>query len=71
MDNMPQVYARGSPEVFMGAEATQVDPRLYPGVTSQNGFVAQRELPSYGLGAFVGLDAETMFVQSGLNNSRF
>ncbi|OAR04997.1 hypothetical protein LLEC1_05507 [Akanthomyces lecanii] len=71
MDTMPQVYARGSPEVFMGAEATQVDPRLYPGVTSQNGFVAQRELPSYGLGAFGGLDAETMFTQSGLNNSRF
>ncbi len=68
---MPQVYARGSPEVFMGAQATQVDPRLYPGMSAQHGYVAQRELPSYGMGAFVGLDVEPMFPQSGLNHSRF
>lgn len=70
METMPQIYARGSPGVFMGAEATQVDPRLYHGVNTQHRFVAQRELPPYGPGPSVCLDAETLFVQSGLNGSR-
>ncbi|ATY65657.1 hypothetical protein A9K55_001499 [Cordyceps militaris] len=71
-DAMSQVYARGSQEVFMGAEAIHVDPRMHPGMPPQQGYAVQRELPSgFLMSNGFTMDSEQHFLQQGLNHQKF
>ncbi|XWW96060.1 hypothetical protein V2A60_004030 [Cordyceps javanica] len=67
-DGMTQLYARASQEVFMGAEASQLDPRMYPAVPAQHGYTGQRDMPSFLIDNGYVMETETPFLTQGMSH---